>query len=218
MRGLDPAMVRLVMTENSARDEILDRVRAALRPEAERTPYPDYDPADAVAAGRLTGSSRLKSFENNLAAVNGRLITGAAALARFLADAGHLHGVCDPELEVGLRAPLEAAGLTMETSFDRSRYDDYAFGITRATAAIAESGTVVIDDDGTFDRLAALAPWVHIAVLQEPDIILTVAEAAQQLGDKRNTIWCTGPSKTADVEGILIEGVHGPGEQVVLIL
>ncbi len=37
------------------------------------------------------------------------------------------------------------------------------------------------------------------------------------LGDDPNVIFCTGPSKTADVEGILIEGVHGPGEQVALI-
>jgi L-lactate utilization protein LutC len=33
-----------------------------------------------------------------------------------------------------------------------------------------------------------------------------------------NIIWCTGPSKTADVEGILIEGVHGPGEQIALLV
>jgi len=31
-------------------------------------------------------------------------------------------------------------------------------------------------------------------------------------------IWCTGPSKTADVEGILIEGVHGPGQQIALVV
>ena len=33
-----------------------------------------------------------------------------------------------------------------------------------------------------------------------------------------NIIWVTGPSKTADVEGILIEGVHGPGIQIALLV
>jgi L-lactate utilization protein LutC len=37
-------------------------------------------------------------------------------------------------------------------------------------------------------------------------------------GDEPYVLWCTGPSKTADVEGILIQGVHGPGEQVALIV
>ena len=63
-------------------------------------------------------------------------------------------------------APLAAAGLTVETNYDRTRYDDYQFGITRATGAIAESGTVIIDDERTSRRLAALAPWVHVAVLE----------------------------------------------------
>ena len=42
-------------------------------------------------------------------------------------------------------------------------------------------------------------------------------EAVAALGNDRNVIWCTGPSKTADVEGILIEGVHGPGAQITLV-
>jgi L-lactate dehydrogenase complex protein LldG len=36
--------------------------------------------------------------------------------------------------------------------------------------------------------------------------------------DDPNIIWVTGPSKTADVEGILIQGVHGPGVQGCLLV
>jgi L-lactate dehydrogenase complex protein LldG len=113
---------------------------------------------------------------------------------------------------------LAAAGLTIETTYDRERYDDYQFGVTRATGAIAESGTIIIDDDRTSHRLAALSPWVHVAVLEKSEIHRTIPEAIAAFGESPNIIWCTGPSKTADVEGILIEGVHGPGEQIALLV
>jgi len=49
-------------------------------------------------------------------------------------------------------------------------------------------------------------------------VVQSVAQAVAMLGDDPNTIWVTGPSKTADVEGILIEGVHGPGRQIALLM
>jgi L-lactate dehydrogenase complex protein LldG len=45
-----------------------------------------------------------------------------------------------------------------------------------------------------------------------------VGTALTLLGNDPSVVWVTGPSKTADVEGILIEGVHGPGEEIALIL
>jgi L-lactate dehydrogenase complex protein LldG len=63
-----------------------------------------------------------------------------------------------------------------------------------------------------------VAPWVHVAVLARAQIHLTVVDAVKVLGDDPNVIWATGPSKTADIEGILIEGVHGPGRQIALVL
>ena len=48
--------------------------------------------------------------------------------------------------------------------------------------------------------------------------VCNVAQAVALLGDDPNIIWATGPSKTADVEGILIEGVHGPGRQIALLM
>jgi L-lactate dehydrogenase complex protein LldG len=50
----------------------------------------------------------------------------------------------------------------VETEYHRTRYDDCRFGIIRATGAIAESGSLIIDDFLTSSRLAALSPWVHV--------------------------------------------------------
>ena len=76
----------------------------------------------------------------------------------------------------------------------------------------------MLRDTETSCRLGALTPWVHLAVLEPSAIYRTIADAIAAFGDDPNVIWITGPSKTADVEGILIEGVHGPGEQIALIL
>jgi L-lactate dehydrogenase complex protein LldG len=73
-------------------------------------------------------------------------------------------------------------------------------------------------DASTSRRLGALAPWAHVAVLERTRLHRTVPDALLAPDEDPNVIWVTGPSKTADVEGILIEGVHGPGEQAVLLV
>ena len=201
-----------------ARAAILEKIRQALAPLGERTAYPDYDPGITISGPRVEGGAMMDVFRRNLEAVHGRLFTETETLAEFLAEMGHIRGYCDPALAPRLTPALAAAGLEVVTTFERADYDRLAFGITRGTAAIAESGTIVLDDHRTSDRLAALAPWVHIAVLLPGEVLPTIAEAVGKLGSSPNIIWCTGPSKTADVEGILIEGVHGPGEQIALIL
>jgi hypothetical protein len=63
-----------------------------------------------------------------------------------------------------LRITLKTAGISLESAFDSTRIDDYAFGITRAAGIIAETGSVVIKESSTPSRLAALAPWIHITL------------------------------------------------------
>jgi L-lactate dehydrogenase complex protein LldG len=96
--------------------------------------------------------------------------------------------------------------------------DDYQFGITRGAGAIAETGTIILNDALTSARLAALAPWAHVAVISRRLLHSDLLQAVAALGSDPNVIWCTGPSKTADVEGILIEGVHGPGVQIAMFV
>lgn len=202
----------------TARDTIFQKLQATTANIKNKAPLPDYDVAITHAAPRLEGGSPWEVFCKNFRAVNGKPMTSLEELSAFLTSTNQRHGYCDPALFERVGSALVAAGLTVETTYDRNRYDDYQFGITRATGVIAESGTVVIDDERTSHRLAALSPWVHVAVVESGEIFRTIPDAIAAFGDSPNIVWCTGPSKTADVEGILIEGVHGPGEQIALLL
>jgi L-lactate dehydrogenase complex protein LldG len=199
------------------REAILSRVRSALAPLRERAPLPAYDTEIAVMRTLITGRDLGELLAERMKRVNGLALTDATALVAHFRAGGWLHGYCDPVLWPRL-APHFGAEFNVETEFDRARVDDYAFGITRAAGAIAESGTIILNDATTSRRLAALAPWVHVAVIERAQIFSDLPQAVAALGSDPNVIWCTGPSKTGDVEGILIEGVHGPGQQIALVV
>jgi L-lactate dehydrogenase complex protein LldG len=202
---------------SDSREQILNRVRAALAPLSRRAPLPDWDEALVVRRGTRDAGDRWALFAERLAAVNGTPLTAVADLVALLETGGWRHGYCDPALWPRLQEAFPA-GFTVETEFDRRRIDDYQFGITAATGAIAETGTVILSDRDTSCRLGALAPWVHIVILRRDQIFADLPAAVAALPVDPNVIWVTGPSKTADVEGILIEGVHGPGRQIALLL
>jgi L-lactate dehydrogenase complex protein LldG len=200
------------------RNTIFSKIESATAALKNKAPLPEYDVTLTHSQPKLEGSDLWEIFSRNFKAVNGKPMSSIEDLMEFLKSSKQIHGYCDPALFDSIGSKLAAAGLTVETEYDRSRYDDYQFGITRASGAIAESGSVIIDDKRTSRRLAALSPWVHVAVLERGGIHRTISDAIAAFGDDPNIIWCTGPSKTADVEGILIEGVHGPGEQIALLV
>jgi L-lactate dehydrogenase complex protein LldG len=199
------------------RTRVLGRVRAALAPLRSQQPAPDYP--DDVALSTPPGSpdDSVSTFVRAVGAAGGRAFTTVTDLAKWLTERGVHYGYCDPALvaEVG---PAFQAPFVLETRLAVDRIDAYEFGITRSAGAIAETGTIVLNDACTSRRLAALAPWFHIAVVRPTEIHWSVADAIRSLGSDPYVVWCTGPSKTADVEGILIQGVHGPGEQIALIV
>jgi len=202
---------------SDSREQILNRVRTALAPLAERAPLPDWDRDLVVQREARAVNDRWAHFATRLKAVSGTPFATVTELVAYLDQNNWRHGYCDPVLWPQLQSAFSAS-FTVETEFDRTRVDDYAFGITSATGAIAETGTLILSDRDTSRRLAALAPWVHIAALRRDQIFADLPAAVSALPADPNVIWVTGPSKTADVEGILIEGVHGPGRQVALLV
>jgi L-lactate dehydrogenase complex protein LldG len=199
------------------RETILERVRAALAPLPERAAMPEYDGGLELARERAQAGDPAAEFAARIAGVNGEVVADAAALAATLRERGWTRGYCDPVLWPSLK-PHFGDEFTVETTLERARVDDYQFGITRGAGAIAETGTIILNDAVTSSRLGALAPWAHVAVIPRRALYGDLIQAVAALGSDPNTIWCTGPSKTADVEGILIEGVHGPGAQIAMFV
>ncbi|MFZ5893718.1 MAG: LutC/YkgG family protein [Myxococcota bacterium] len=199
------------------RELVLSRIRQALASLPRRTPLPQFDAELMLSNYVKAPLTRIELFGQQLERAHGRLYRQVDALVAFLRERRAFGGYVDPKL-MPLLSPAFTPEFTLNSEFAREQIDDYAFGITRATGGIAETGSVILTDRATSRRLAALAPWIHVAVLYEAELFLYLGEALASLGDDPNVIFCTGPSKTADVEGILIEGVHGPGEQIALVL
>ncbi len=89
------------------------------------------------------------------------------------------------------------------------------YGITYATAGIAESATVVQPTNPRCGRAISLLPLVHIAVVDAATIVPTMLEVMQDLEKQDGKLpsqvcFISGPSATADIELVRVEGVHGP--------
>jgi L-lactate dehydrogenase complex protein LldG len=208
-----------------SRDQILSRVRSALAPLPQRAALPDWE-AELIRLRTTRTTTAVDAsapadlwplLTERLRAVNGLAFSTLADLVAYLVEQNCLHGYCDPTLYPKVRDAFPST-FTVETTFDRARLDDYKFGLTLAAGAIAETGTLILSDNTSSSRLGALAPWVHIAAISRADIHPDISAAIAAFPKDPNLVWVTGPSKTADVEGILIEGVHGPGLQAALLL
>ena len=103
----------------------------------------------------------------------------------------------------------EAAG---DANVQKARYATY--GITYAKAGIAESATVVQPTSAKCGRAISLLPLVHIAVVDAATIEPTMLEVMQAYAKDgklpSQVCFISGPSATADIELVRVEGVHGP--------
>lgn len=86
-------------------------------------------------------------------------------------------------------------------------------GLTDVAAAVAEDGSLVHASGSHHPRAAVLVPPRHVAVVRAEQIVPDLVDLyACGVGTAAAaTTVITGPSKTADIEGVLVTGVHGPG-------
>src|SRR6202140_2914428 len=97
---------------------------------------------------------------------------------------------------------------------------DVDHALVRASCGVAETGSVLLTDlDLKVNALAYLAQ--HLIVLLDPaDIVVNMhsAYARPEFRERRYAVFHSGPSATADIEGVLILGAQGVRSLSVLLV
>lgn len=209
-----------------ARDYILHRVRTALGRSAGQAPV--ETPPVRIVIPELDLETRIRKFLACIEELSGKTYRAADP-----EDArNYVTRVVGGKTAVASNAPILAAcGITgiagVRTGFRnepelREVCSTAEFGITGADYALADTGSLVMLSSAGEARMISLLPPVHIAIVDKSQLLTGLDELFNTLPDPAeqtsSMVLITGPSRTADIEQILVRGVHGPGEIHVVLL
>jgi L-lactate dehydrogenase complex protein LldG len=206
--------------EVTSREAILGKIRKELGRAAGQHPAP-------LAAPALRIPLLDRNLYKDLFVQNFEKLAGKAVVTQNSSGVvAALSSLLDGKRVVASNAPfLPTCGITdlqqVQSGFtDRELLREACatadIGITSADYALAATGTFVVLASPREARLISLLPPVHIAVIPRSRILANLDELLSILPkpaeQTSSMVLITGPSRTADIEQILVRGVHGPGE------
>jgi L-lactate dehydrogenase complex protein LldG len=207
------------MVTNSARSEVLQRIREAkggvASDEEVRAGWSAIERRYRREATR-SREAVLELLEDRLRDYDAHVVRAGYAEVAASA-AGMLSGrkVRRMVVPAGMTAEWLPSGFefVVDDGLPSVELDAVDGVMTGATLAIAETGTVVLQNvAGQGRRAVTLVPDYHLCVVRVEDVVETVPEAIHRLQATVGiaTTFVSGPSATADIEMTRIKGVHGP--------
>ena len=192
----------------SSRDAVLASIRAHLpkldRPDPLVPMFDDDPPADL-----------LRAFGGMLEKMGGEFLQPADgdALAPVRAKLAGVKVICSHVPEIVGNRRLGADTKPTDLA-------DVDYGIVRAAFAVAETGSVCLTEHELGVNTLGYLPQHLIVLLDPADIVVNIHHAYRrpEWRRARYAVFQTGPSATADIEGVLIHGAQGVRSLSVLPL
>ena len=232
---------------NASREVVLGRIRRALLRPGTGHGREQRSLGKARSTPEHTGSAHLlEQFQKESVRVGGepRLCAdfeeAVEGIRNLVAAAGYRrvalsdHAICRRH-----RLALRLAELLPEANLWNEKGDAQSPGSRRRNAAqlaqadlsitgaeflLAESGTVLLTSS-TSSRQISLLPTAHLVLATPDQVYPNLAAIFEQLGTAPEEgrlpaalTMITGPSRTADIEKVLIKGAHGPVRQLTWII
>ncbi|MBI1840080.1 MAG: LUD domain-containing protein [Verrucomicrobia bacterium] len=231
------------MTE---RENILGRIREALKTPAPRPgghAGQDHDSLTASSPARTaavharewlppvpeTAEGQLALFAAHSADLKTdfRTLPDADAFASALRDLAAQLGwkrVASHNGDLTFRATegLDLPILRVDAGYDVNEMEDCDAGVTECDALVAQTGSVVLTSRSAGGRALSVLPPHHVVLARLSQLVRDLPAAFALLQAKYSydypsfMTFITGPSRTGDIERILVLGAHGPKKLTIL--
>lgn len=209
----------------SSREQILGSVRQALGRKPGQPPA--AQPKARIVIPTLSVEERIRLFQERLEVLGGKVhradtyADAARVVGELIAGSSAVASNAPALRQAGITAmPNVTSGYSDEPSL-RAACASAPFGITGADYGLAETGSIVTIAANEA-RLVSLLPPVHIALLSKGRMLTGLDEFYTlhplPATASASTVFITGPSRSADIEMILVRGVHGPRVIHVIVI
>jgi L-lactate dehydrogenase complex protein LldG len=117
---------------------------------------------------------------------------------------------------------LDLPLLRTDRAYDVNVLEACDAGVSECDALIAQTGTVVVTNRSAGGRALSVLPPHHVVLARRDQLLADLPAAFALLKKKYATgypsmiSFITGPSRTGDIERILVLGAHGPKKLTIL--
>jgi L-lactate dehydrogenase complex protein LldG len=120
--------------------------------------------------------------------------------------------------------PCAAHQVDGGTAFDPVGLESCDAGLTACECLVAQTGSILVSSQTCGGRAISILPHAHVVVATLDQIVPTLADAfslvrQRHAGSLPSMLsFITGPSRTGDIERILVLGAHGPKELILILV
>jgi len=135
--------------------------------------------------------------------------------------AAHGNGARGPETRATV-AGLGVTALWTDNGYQVGDLERCDVGITECDALVAQTGSVLITARSAGGRALSVLPPHHVVLARRDQLVADLPAAFEVLERKYGEDYpsfislITGPSRTGDIERILVLGAHGPRKLTIL--
>lgn len=115
--------------------------------------------------------------------------------------------------------------LLIESDYDKNAMESCDAGITECECLVAQTGSICVTSLSSGGRALSVLPPHHILIARREQLLPDLTAAYELLAEKYAESgypsfmgFITGPSRTGDIERILVLGAHGPKKLTVLLV